>query len=88
MLYVFGPYNSLLFVLCTEAFNDKAGEGKQMLVGGTKSKTAFQDGYFSATFDRVMEVSSHTCLCVCMCIRVCVCVLCVCAYVCVCALCV
>jgi len=33
-----------------------AGKGKQMMVGGTKSKTAFQDGYFRKNFDRIMEV--------------------------------
>ena len=40
----------------TEAFNATAGKGKQMMIGGTKSKTALQTGYFGKTFDRVMEV--------------------------------
>ena len=41
----------------TEPYNDSAGKGKQMMVGGTKSKTAFQTGYFGKSFDRVMEVT-------------------------------
>ena len=34
------------------------------MIGGSKSKTAFVDGYFEKKFDRIMEVSlamAHTC---------------------------
>ena len=40
----------------TEPYNESAGKGKQMTVGGSKPKTASQDGYFGKSFDRVMEV--------------------------------
>ena len=43
--------------LHAEPFNESASKDKQMLIEGAKSKTAFQDGYFSKKFDRVMEVS-------------------------------
>ncbi len=42
-----------------EPYNESAGKGKQMMLGGTKSKTALQTGYFGKSFDRVMEVSEH-----------------------------
>lgn len=45
--------------LHVEAFNDSAGKGKQMVIGGTKSKASSQSGYFEATFKRVLTV----CLC-------------------------
>ena len=31
-----------------------------MMVGGSKSKTAFMDGYFEKKFDRIMEVKKDT----------------------------
>lgn len=40
-----------------KAFNASAGKGKQMMIGGTKSKTA---GYFGKTFDRIMEGESYS----------------------------
>ena len=35
-----------------------ASKNKQFTVESTKPKSAFQDGYFSGKFGRVMEVSS------------------------------
>ncbi|XP_063725989.1 cilia-and flagella-associated protein 96-like isoform X2 [Symsagittifera roscoffensis] len=40
-------------------FNEKAGKGKQMLPGGSKSKSAVRDGYFS-DFGRVFEKEAYT----------------------------
>lgn len=31
-----------------------------MMIGGSKSKTAFMDGYFEKKFDRIMEVKNNT----------------------------
>ncbi|XP_075248231.1 cilia-and flagella-associated protein 96-like [Convolutriloba macropyga] len=39
-------------------FNDAAGKGKQMLPGGSKSKSAHRDGYFS-DFGRVFEKEAY-----------------------------
>ena len=43
----------------TEAFNESAAKGKQMVIGGTKTKTASQSGYFDATFNRILQVHVH-----------------------------
>ena len=43
-----------------EAFNESAAKGKQMVIGGTKSKTASQSGYFDATFNRILQVFMFT----------------------------
>ena len=40
----------------SEPYNSSAGEGKQMLIEGSKTRTAFMDGYFEKKFDRIMEV--------------------------------
>lgn len=40
-------------------FNDAAGKGKQMLPGGSKTKSAARDGYF-ADFGRVFEHEAYT----------------------------
>lgn len=37
-----------------------AYKGRQMMVGSTKSKTAYQTGYFGKTFDRVMEGEAYS----------------------------
>ena len=47
-----------MFIPYTEPYNSSAGKGKQMMIGGSKSKTAFVDGYFEKKFDRIMEVIS------------------------------
>ena len=52
----------MVIILITEAFNESAAKGKQMVIGGTKSKTASQSGYFDATFNRILEVFTCTCL--------------------------
>jgi hypothetical protein len=39
----------------SKAFNESAAKGKQMVIGGTKSKTASQSGYFDATFNRILQ---------------------------------
>lgn len=44
------------YVCIAEPFNASASKGKQMMLDGTKSKTAAQDGYFDKKFDRIMEV--------------------------------
>ena len=43
-----------------EPFNASAYKGRQMMVGSTKSKTAYQTGYFGKTFDRVMEGEAYS----------------------------
>ena len=32
-------------------------KGKQMLIGGTKTKAATQSGYFGSSFDRIQQVN-------------------------------
>ena len=41
-------------------FNVSAYKGRQMMVGSTKSKTAYQTGYFGKTFDRIMEGEAYS----------------------------
>lgn len=36
-------------------FNVKAHKGKQMLPGGSKTRSALQTGYFDQKFNRIME---------------------------------
>ncbi len=50
---------SRVFFVYLGPFNEKAGKGKQFLIDSTKTKTAFQDGYFGDKFMRVMEVSHY-----------------------------
>ena len=47
----------MVSTLHTEVFNESAAKGKQMVIGGTKSKTASQSGYFDATFSRILQVN-------------------------------
>ena len=54
---------SMLCLPNTEPYNSSAGKGKQMMIGGSKSKTAFVDGYFEKKFDRIMEVISIVVFC-------------------------
>ena len=56
LLVNISSYNWLLHL---EPYNSSAGKGKQMLIGGSKSKTAFVDGYFEKKFDRIMEVREY-----------------------------
>jgi len=42
------------------SFNEAAGKGKQMLPGGSKDRSAKQDGYFSEKFTRVMDGEAYT----------------------------
>ena len=44
-----------------EAFNESAAKGKQMVIGGTKSKTSSQSGYFDAAFSRILQVQYIKC---------------------------
>ena len=41
-------------------FNEAAGKGKQMLPGGSKTRSALQMGYFNDKYNRVMEGESYT----------------------------
>lgn len=41
-------------------FNQSAAKGKQILPGGSKSRTALQTGYFSDNFTRIMEAEAYT----------------------------
>ena len=43
----------------SKPFSESAGKGKQMLIGSTKAKSALQSGYFSKTFDRIMQGEAH-----------------------------
>ncbi|XP_028405049.1 UPF0602 protein C4orf47 homolog [Dendronephthya gigantea] len=42
------------------AFNAAAHKGKQMLPGGSKTRSARQDGYFDKQFMRIMEAESYS----------------------------
>lgn len=44
----------------SKPFNDAAYQGKQMLSGGSKTRSGLQAGYFEPTFKRVMEKESYT----------------------------
>ena len=44
----------------SKVFHESAFKGKQMLPGGSKTRSALQAGYFSGTFQRVMEGESYT----------------------------
>lgn len=44
----------------TNAFNTAAHKGKQMLPGGSKTRSARQDGYFDNQFTRIMEAESYS----------------------------
>ena len=48
-----------------EAFNESAAKGKQMVIGGTKSKASSQSGYFETNFSRILQVKD-TFFCVCL----------------------
>lgn len=41
-------------------FNEGAYKGKQMLPGGSKTRSALQAGYFEGNFKRIMEKESYT----------------------------
>jgi len=43
-----------------DAFNVAAHKGKQMLPGGSKSKSALQAGYFDKTFNRIMQQEAYS----------------------------
>ncbi|CAB4010018.1 Hypothetical predicted protein [Paramuricea clavata] len=42
------------------AFNEASHKGKQMLPGGSKTRSARQDGYFEKQFTRIMEAESYS----------------------------
>lgn len=41
-------------------FNEGAGKGKQMLPGGSKTRTALQTGYFADKYGRIMDGEAYT----------------------------
>lgn len=41
------------------SFNEQATKGKQMLPGGSKTRSALQAGYFSAGYNRILEGESY-----------------------------
>lgn len=41
-------------------FNVSASQGKQMLIGGTKSRCGLQNGYFAERFNRILEGEAYT----------------------------
>ena len=43
-----------------QAFNEASHKGKQMLPGGSKTRSARQDGYFEKQFTRIMEAESYS----------------------------
>ena len=49
-----------IFLQFTVQFNQSAAKGKQILPGGSKSRTALQTGYFSDKFTRIMEAEAYT----------------------------
>ncbi|XP_074648316.1 cilia-and flagella-associated protein 96-like [Tubulanus polymorphus] len=42
------------------SFNEAAGKGKQMLPGGSKTRSSRQDGYFADKFNRIMEAEAYS----------------------------
>ena len=44
----------------TEPFNESAGKSKQMLPGGSKTRSALQAGYFEEKFARVFESEAYS----------------------------
>jgi len=44
----------------SKPFNEAAYKGKQMLPGGSKTRSALQAGYFQGTFNRIMEKEAYT----------------------------
>ncbi|CAI8033391.1 UPF0602 protein C4orf47 homolog [Geodia barretti] len=44
----------------SNAFNEGAAKGKQMIVSGTKSKAASQGGYFERSFTRILEGEAYS----------------------------
>lgn len=42
------------------SFNDAAGKGKQMLPGGSKERSARQEGFFSEKFTRILDGEAYT----------------------------
>lgn len=44
----------------SHAFNDSAHKGKQMLPGGSKSKSALQAGYFDKSYFRIMQGEGYS----------------------------
>jgi len=44
----------------SKVFHESAFKGKQMLPGGSKTRSALQAGYFSGNFQRVMEGEAYT----------------------------
>jgi len=44
----------------SKPFNDAAYKGKQMLPGGSKTRSALQAGYFEGTYKRVMEKEAYS----------------------------
>ena len=44
----------------TVQFNQSATKGKQMLPGGSKTRSALQAGYFDDKFTRIMESEAYS----------------------------
>jgi len=51
--------NSICSIL-TVQFNEAATKGKQMLPGGSKTRSALQAGYFNDKFGRILEGEAFT----------------------------
>ncbi len=48
------------FFFIPEPFNVNASKGKQMLPGGSKTKSALQSGYFDKSFVRTLEGEAYS----------------------------
>ena len=51
---------SSFFIISEGPFNVAASKGKQMLPGGSKSKSAMQAGYFDKNFQRIMTGEGYS----------------------------
>ena len=50
----------MYLVIILVQFNEAAAKGKQILPGGSKTRSALQAGYFSDKFVRVLEGEAYT----------------------------
>ena len=54
------PWSYTSYFYFSVQFNEKATKGKQMLPGGSKTRSALQAGFFSEKFTRVMEGEAYS----------------------------
>lgn len=55
MSYIMYDICNNIFLCISVQFNESATKGKQMLPGGSKTRSALQTGYFQDKFGRILE---------------------------------